>query len=114
MGLDSECDLLIDARDDPEASSRIGEIRTDLIAEHFDMEPDAVARCFEETGSLIACIERLRGHGRQLVPLDPDEPSALEKKLADSELLDPEAADELFEKRARPGLLSRLGGWRRR
>jgi hypothetical protein len=50
----------------------------------------------------------MRREGRTLVPLDPDEPTEIEKKLANSELLDPEAADELFEKRARPGLMSRL------
>jgi phospholipase D1/2 len=108
MGLDSECDLLIDARDNPLAARTIGEIRTDLLAEHLDAQPADVERCFEETGSLIGCIEKLRGNGRTLVPLDPDEPTEIEKKLAESELLDPEAADELFEKRARPGLLSRL------
>jgi phospholipase D1/2 len=108
MGLDSECDLLIDGRDDGAAAERICEIRSDLLAEHFDMELADVARCFEETGSLIACIERLRGRGRQLVPLDPKEPTGIEKNLADSELFDPEAADQLFEKRARPGLLARF------
>jgi phosphatidylserine/phosphatidylglycerophosphate/cardiolipin synthase-like enzyme len=108
MGLDSECDLLIDGRDDAVARQRIAQIRTDLLAEHFGVEPDRVARCFDETRSLIACIEAMRGDGRTLVPLDPEEPSEAEKKLARSELLDPEAADELFEKRARPGLLSRL------
>jgi phospholipase D1/2 len=108
MGLDSECDLLIDASDDAAARAAIAEIRTDILAEHFGVEPAQVAGCFAETGSLIACIERMRGKGRTLVPLEPEEPSEVEKKLAQSELLDPEAADELFEKRARPGLLSRL------
>ena len=112
MGLDSECDLMIDASDDPEASRRVGEIRTDLLAEHFGRQPHEVASCFEETGSLIACIEALRGTGRMLVPLEPEEPNDLEKQLAKSEVLDPEAADELFERRARPGLLSRLSGRR--
>ncbi|HEX8217408.1 MAG TPA: phospholipase D-like domain-containing protein [Allosphingosinicella sp.] len=108
MGLDSECDLLIDGRDDPAARCTIGEIRNDLLAEHFGAQPDAVERCFIKTKSLIGCIEAMRSDGRTLVPLEPDEPTELEKKLAQSELLDPEAADELFEKRARPGLMSRL------
>ena len=109
MGLDSECDLLIDADGDEAAARRIGEIRTDLIAEHFGRHPHEVAECFEEAGSLIACIERLRGKGgRSLVPIEPEEPTAALKALAESEVLDPEASDELFERRARPGLLSRL------
>jgi phosphatidylserine/phosphatidylglycerophosphate/cardiolipin synthase-like enzyme len=109
MGLDSECDLLLDASDDAQAGATVAEIRTDLLAEHFGKSADEVAACYSETGSLIACIEGLRGQGRSLVPLEPEEPTAAEKALAQSELLDPEAADELFEKRARPGLLSRLG-----
>ena len=109
MGLDSECDLLIDADGDAAARGTIAEIRTDLLAEHFGIEPGEVAACFGETGSLIACIDRLRGKGRSLVPLEPEEPAEIEKSLAASEVLDPEAADELFERRARPGLLSRLG-----
>jgi phosphatidylserine/phosphatidylglycerophosphate/cardiolipin synthase-like enzyme len=109
MGLDSECDLMIEASGDAPARAAIAEIRADLLAEHFGLPPEDVAACYAETGSLIACVERLRGHGRTLVPLEPEEPTAAEKALAQSELLDPEAADELFEKRARPGLLSRLG-----
>ena len=108
MGLDSECDLLIDASDDAAARATIAELRTDVLAEHLGAEPAQVAGCFAEAGSLIACIERMRGKGRTFVPLEPEEPSGAEKMLAQSELLDPEAADELFEKRARPGLLSRL------
>jgi hypothetical protein len=100
---------MIDASDDPQARATIAAIRTDLLAEHFGVEPANVAECYGETRSLIACIERLRSRGRTLVPLDPEEPTAAEKALAQSELLDPEAADELFERRARPGLLSRLG-----
>ena len=63
----------------------------------------------EETDSLIAAVERLRGTGRTLVPFTPPEFNTLERRIAQSERLDPEGPDELFEKRARPGLLSRLG-----
>ena len=112
MGLDSECDLLVDGTARPEVRETIGSLRTDLIAEHLGLEPDEVADCFAETKSLIACIEQLRGSGRTLVPLVPEAPNALERKMARSEILDPEGPDELFERRARPGLLSRLGSRR--
>jgi phospholipase D1/2 len=113
MGLDSECDLLIEAGGDAQAGATIADIRTDLLAEHFGIDPSEVEGCYGDSHSLIACIERLRGRGRTLVPLEPDEPTAVEKALAQSELLDPEAADELFERRARPGLLSGLARRRR-
>jgi phospholipase D1/2 len=108
MGLDSECDLLIDGSDEPAARATIRELRNDLLAEHFGCDPGEVEACYEETGSLIACIERMRGSGRTLEPLEMKEPNKLEKSLADSEVFDPEAGDQLFERRARPGLLSRL------
>ncbi len=110
MGLDSECDLLIDgAHGSDETRRTIATLRTDLLAEHLAVEPATIAACLEETGSLIATIERLRGSGRTLCPFEPPELSAAECELAESELLDPEAPDELFEPRVRPGLLSRLG-----
>jgi phospholipase D1/2 len=112
MGLDSECDLLVDGRSREDVRETIAALRADLLAEHLGVEPAELAAACRETGSLIAAIERLRGRGRTLVPFDPPEPSGIARKVADSELLDPEAAGE-FEPRARPGLLSRLRGWRR-
>lgn len=114
MGLDSECDAMVDARSDPSAAATIARLRADLIGEHLGVEPEEVAKACERTHSLIATIEELRGDGRSLLPFEPPELSDTQKKLAESEWLDPEGADELFEKRARPGLLSRLGGGRRR
>ena len=112
MGLDSECDLLVDGSGN-DARETIASLRTDLLAEHLGLDPKDVADCFAETKSLIACIERLRGTGRTLVPLVPEEPNALESRMARSEILDPEGPDGLFEPRARPGLLSRLGSRRK-
>jgi phospholipase D1/2 len=109
MGLDSECDLLIDGTDQPEAQRSIARLRTDLLAEHLAKEADEVGACFGKTDSLIGCIETLRGSGRTLLPFEPEEPNEAEKKMAKSEVLDPEGPDELFERRARPGLLARLG-----
>lgn len=108
MGLDSECDLMIDAGNDAAARRTIAAIRSDLLAEHLGASPEAVARCFAEAGSLVGCIEAMRGSGRTLVPLEPDEPAGPMKEMARRELLDPEAARDGFERRARPGLLRRL------
>jgi phospholipase D1/2 len=117
MGLDSECDLLIDGRSREDVQETIANLRADLLAEHLAATPDELAACCEETGSLIATIERFRGDGRTLIPFDPPEPSGLGLWVAENELLDPEAPGELFEARARPKLLSglrKLGRWRRR
>jgi phosphatidylserine/phosphatidylglycerophosphate/cardiolipin synthase-like enzyme len=113
MGLDSECDVMIDAANDPTGAvgTRIAAIRNDLMGEHLGVAPAEVERIFADTGSLIRTIDALRGEGRSLRPFEPEEPGTLEKTLAQSESLDPESADESFEPLARHRL---LGGIRRR
>lgn len=110
MGLDSECDLTIDARlcGGSDTVRLISDVKNDLLAEHLGCDTSAVATCLDRTGSLIATIEQLRGTGRSLRPFDPPEFSDVENEIAESELLDPESADAQFEPFARPGLLSRL------
>jgi phosphatidylserine/phosphatidylglycerophosphate/cardiolipin synthase-like enzyme len=110
MGLDSECDLLIDARQvqNAGAGARIEALRNDLLAEHLDVSIDAVARQFTATGSLIATIEALRGGGRSLVPFEPKQPNLLQSAATRRELLDPESAGGSGAAAARPGLLKSL------
>lgn len=114
MGLDSECDLVIDARNDDDARKTIRAIECDLIAEHLGVTARQVAGALEKHGSLIGAIEALRGSGRTLWPLEPARPGALRSALTLSETLDPEGSDGLFEPEARPGLLRNLGHFRRR
>jgi phosphatidylserine/phosphatidylglycerophosphate/cardiolipin synthase-like enzyme len=110
MGLDSECDIMIDAATDPSGSAaeRIAAIRTDLMAEHLDVSTAEIERSFQETGSLIRTVEALRSEGRTLDRFIPDEPNSLERTLAQSESLDPESADETFEPMAKHRLLAGL------
>jgi phospholipase D1/2 len=118
MGLDSECDLLIDTGlpGNQMASDVIGALRSDLLAEHLGVSVDTIDGKFAETGSLIRTIESFAGSkGRGLVVFDPQKPNAAERALAESQALDPESAGEAFEPMARPGLLARLAGrprWR--
>ncbi|MGI8611700.1 MAG: phospholipase D-like domain-containing protein [Sphingomicrobium sp.] len=110
MGLDSECDLLIDC-DRPAnagASGRIGAILCDLLAEHLGVEANEIDRRLADSGSLVRTIEDLRAHGRTLVPLHIEEPNALEAAIAEREALDPEGPGEYFEPLARRGLLRGL------
>jgi len=111
MGLDSECDLLIDtARDvNSHASEQIAALRTDLLAEHLGASVDSVEARFANSGSLIRAIESFSGgSGRGLVPFIPERPNAVERKLARNETLDPESGGEAFEPMARPGLFAGL------
>lgn len=111
LRLDTECDVTIDHG---AHEAKIRAIREDLMAEHLGVSPAAVAAAFEETGSLVETVERLRGSGRSLRPYEPPELNEVEKTLADNQALDPENPDELFEPFSSGKLLRRFPGfgWR--
>jgi phosphatidylserine/phosphatidylglycerophosphate/cardiolipin synthase-like enzyme len=111
MGLDSECDLLIDGSlpENKFAKDVIADLHADLLAEHLGVSVDTVQAKLAETGSLIRTIDALSGsEGRGLVVYVPEERTAAEKTLAKSEALDPESAGQEFEPLARPGLMARI------
>ena len=110
LGLDSECDVLIDvatmAGDADDGVKAIRSIRESLMAEHLGVEPEQVREAFDRSGSLHAVIAELRGEGRMLKPIPMDEPEGLEKFIADNQVLDPECADEFFEPLSKRGLMN--------
>ena len=111
MGLDSECDLMIDSSMEANegAAVAIAMLRADLMAEHLGVSVDTIEAKFAETKSLIHTIEAFSGsQGRGLVLFVPEKPDGVGKTLAESEALDPESAGNDFEPMARPGLLARL------
>ncbi|HEY7374961.1 MAG TPA: VTT domain-containing protein [Polyangia bacterium] len=69
MGLDSECDLILDADLDPRHGPAIAALRNRLLAEHLDCDPQAIADTLAARGALIPTVEALRGRARSLVPL---------------------------------------------
>lgn len=110
MGLDTECDVVIDARLDPTTSgtvmSRIAGFRNQLLAEHLGLEAEAVASRMTETGSLISAIETLlQQDQRSLRPIELPSGST-HVPLRESELLDPEIAETPW-KAALHGMSSR-------
>ena len=107
LGLDSECDLAIDAADE-EQRATIAALRTRLLAEHLGVEESTVADTFEACGSLVRTIETLRGAGRTLRLLEFEKPEGVQRYIADAELLDPESPGLSFETMTRRTLLSRL------
>jgi phosphatidylserine/phosphatidylglycerophosphate/cardiolipin synthase-like enzyme len=110
MGLDSECDLLVDCRlaANRDCAGAIAKLRADLLGEHLGRKPEDVHSLCNQQGSLIRTIEKLRGEGRTLVPFDPPDTNALQEAVANSEILDPESADQPFEPIARRHLLRGL------
>lgn len=100
MGLDTECDLAIEAcpgaPDVTSVSTAIIAFRDALLAEHLSTDRETFAAAITRAnGSLIAAIEALRrGAGRTLVPIPM--PIAETTPLDAGELLDPEQAEPIW------------------
>ncbi|MGJ3263007.1 MAG: VTT domain-containing protein [Salinarimonas sp.] len=89
MGLDSECDLAIEARTDDERAA-IRRIRDGLVAEHSGVAPARVSEAIAREGSLLAALDTLPRDGRRLAPIDlaPADDGELARRIG--ELADPE------------------------
>lgn len=107
MGLDSECDVFIDAArtGNGHAAATIRRIRHSLLAEHCGLAVEEVGPLLEQAGSMRAMIEALgTERSRTLRRFELEQISASQEALADSALLDPERPEEMFEPFAKGGL----------
>ena len=89
MGLDSECDLAIEA-DGDETREAVRWMCNRLLAEHLGVEPERIAEGMPEGGSLIDVIESNHNPGRSLRPLSIEPEAARESLLPDDKLVDPD------------------------
>jgi uncharacterized membrane protein YdjX (TVP38/TMEM64 family) len=78
MGVDTECDLAVDADGNSQVRAAIQHIRHRLVGEHLGLTPDEVAQGIERTGSLRAFIDSRQQADHTLVRLElpPEEDSA--------------------------------------
>ncbi|WP_338243761.1 phospholipase D-like domain-containing protein [Aurantiacibacter hainanensis] len=92
LAADSECDLAMEAVDQPELKDILVNFRTRLLAEHLGVPVETIEAELESTeGSVRKVIERLRKtNGRSLRVLEASELNESEKALAESRLMDPE------------------------
>jgi phospholipase D1/2 len=89
MGLDTECDVVVEAQDNLEISRVIRQFRDDLIAEHTGAPVREVALAIRRCGALNAAIDALASPERALRPVaDVDKWS--DAVLATVALADPE------------------------
>jgi phosphatidylserine/phosphatidylglycerophosphate/cardiolipin synthase-like enzyme/uncharacterized membrane protein YdjX (TVP38/TMEM64 family) len=70
MHVDTECDLAIEARGNPEIAAAIEGFRNKLLGEHLGVPAEAVASSIAKMGSLIGGVEALIGGQRTLVPME--------------------------------------------
>jgi phospholipase D1/2 len=115
MGLDTECDLAVEA-EKPAMEASIANLRNRLLAEHLGVSPAKVAQEHSAERSLVRAIEKLRGGKRTLGILDGSVSPALDDIIPEAAIIDPErplSPDELMRRfiptgtrrRAVPGLL---------
>jgi phospholipase D1/2 len=64
-GLDTECDLALEARDEAQSSAILG-LRNRLLAEHLATTPEKVRGAIEEERSLVRAVDRLNTQPRGL------------------------------------------------
>jgi phosphatidylserine/phosphatidylglycerophosphate/cardiolipin synthase-like enzyme/uncharacterized membrane protein YdjX (TVP38/TMEM64 family) len=100
MALDTECDVLLEARGEPRIAGVIRGFRDRLISEHIGASGEILSQKILQLGSLHAAIEALGTQKRALTPLqevkewpeaivdiaqvaDPEEPIALNFLYAD-------------------------------
>lgn len=89
LGLDSECDLAIEAASESQREA-IARVRDRLIGEHLGLSADAVAKALEREGSLIKVIEAKRGGKRFFHPLTTKSAAADRDYEYLSTLVDPD------------------------
>jgi phosphatidylserine/phosphatidylglycerophosphate/cardiolipin synthase-like enzyme len=87
VGLDTECDLAIEATDD-DTRAGIAGIRARLIAEHLTADTKRVAELTAAEGSLIKAIDRLNT-GRHRLELRVVPESGPDRPFLGTRLLDP-------------------------
>lgn len=105
MGVDSECDLAIDAGSNPAHRAGVRRIRDRLIGEHLGVPGEAVADAIGRAGSLRAVVDARADADRTLcrVHLAPpaEPPSEILKAAADPDETLGVAADTWYRRRRR-------------
>jgi phosphatidylserine/phosphatidylglycerophosphate/cardiolipin synthase-like enzyme/uncharacterized membrane protein YdjX (TVP38/TMEM64 family) len=94
MGLDTECDLAIEAQN-PEQEAGVRRLRNELLAEHFGLTTQEVEEQSCRAGSLVRMIDQLSDSGRWknsssgLGSLEAQE-KKFPELVCEAEILDPE------------------------
>jgi len=90
MGIDTECDLVIEARGDERIGRAIQRLRADLLAEHLDTSPAEVDAAIDREGSLHAAVESLRSGERTLEPIDEVVEDWVDRLVPEAAVVDPD------------------------
>ena len=116
MGLDSECDVFLDATraGNGHIVPAISALRYRLLAEHCARPEAEAAEALAGGAGMAEWIARQPQSGKHLEPFALRPLTDAEKAIADTALLDAERPEEIFEPMARRRGLFRRGGLLRR
>jgi len=89
MGTDTECDLTMEAAEEAHHAA-IRDLQNRFVAEHCGASPDEVDALMQQTGSLFATLDRLRGRNKKLLPIKDGELAGEEETGQIEALADPE------------------------
>jgi phospholipase D1/2 len=89
MGLDTECDLTIEALGREDVRAAICDLRAQLLGEHLGFDCVRVRETIERTGSLCSAIDLLQRSDRTLKPV-PESPQVSPTVLSVVSVADPE------------------------
>ena len=90
MGMDTECDLAIEATEGEDRISQyIKDLHARLLAEHLDHDVDKVKEAMTEQNGLIAGIESLQTEGRSLRQLEWEVDEEVDQLVPDDAVIDP-------------------------
>jgi phosphatidylserine/phosphatidylglycerophosphate/cardiolipin synthase-like enzyme/uncharacterized membrane protein YdjX (TVP38/TMEM64 family) len=100
MGMDTECDVLIESRGVPDVACVIRGLRDALIAEHLGVSEASFAQQLAASGSVHGAIDALKSDGRSLRELNEKEwPEAIVNIAAIADPEEPIALDILRTER---------------
>jgi phosphatidylserine/phosphatidylglycerophosphate/cardiolipin synthase-like enzyme len=95
MGLDTECDLAIEASSEAQRRAIAG-VRARLLAEHVACTPEEISQAIAQHGSLIRGIEACNRNTRGLRPFPEKDLDGPTEPVTGTGLLDPERPLELL------------------
>jgi phospholipase D1/2 len=96
MGLDTECDVVIEARSDADRNA-VAAVRNRLLGEHLGIASTDVAERLERTGSLFATLDGSEDGDRGLRPIDDGPLRANEVPVAIETAADPHRPTQVSE-----------------
>ena len=89
MGMDTECDVAVEAGGDSRLRAGIRHIRDRLLAEHLSLPVETIATELERSGSLCALIDAHQSADHTLLPIEPVTDQAAEPSPALRDTVDP-------------------------